>query len=185
MFFALGLSTLLFLSAVDVSAQVNETKEEVKQEKKELREEKKKEEAIKEAQTNLANIETLNFSFYPNTVEPEFGVTNPITGLGDYYLTVDKKNFYVNLPYVGRFFTNPMNPESSTVNLTCSEFLYAVHSTDGINIQVTILPADNVITKLMNEGIRFVFNLNKNTGYAKLVVTSDDRQEMTYTGLFN
>lgn len=179
--FTLGLFSLLFLLSVNVSAQAVETK----QEKKEQKEEKKKQEEIKQAQANLANIETLNFSFYPNTIEPEFGVTQPITGLGDYYLTVDKKNFYVNLPYIGRFFTNPMDPESATVNLSCSEFLYAVHSTDGINIQVTILPADNVITKLMNEGIRFVFNMNKNTGYAKLVVTSDDRQEMTYTGLFN
>lgn len=177
----LGILSVLCFFVLDLSAQTVETK----QEKKELREEKKKEEAVKQAQSNLANIETLNFSFYPNTIEPEFGMTNPITGLGDYYLTVDKTNLYVNLPYLGRFFSNPMDPERATVNLTCSEFLYAVHSTDGINIQVTILPADNVITKLMNEGIRFVFNLNKNTGYAKLVVTSDDRQEMTYTGLFN
>ena len=181
--FTLGLCSVFFLSTVTVSAQTKETK----QDKKELREKKDKTEAIKLAQKNVANIENLNFSFYPNTFEPEFGVTNDLTGMGDFYFTVDKTNFYMNLPYVGRFYTNPMamTPANAPINLTCSQFLYSVHSTDGVNIQVTVLPADNDVTRVLNDGIRFVFYLNKNSGYAKLVVTADNRQEMTYTGTFN
>ncbi|MCI0920187.1 DUF4251 domain-containing protein [Sphingobacterium rhinopitheci] len=179
--FTLGLCGVFFLSTVNVSAQTKETR----QEKKEVREKRDKTAAIKQAQKNVANIESLNFSFYPNSLEPEFGVSNPLTGMGDYYFTVDKTNFYMNLPYIGRFYVTPMNPENVPINLTCSQFLYSVHSTDGINIQVTIIPSSNDITSLLNDGIRFVFNLNKNTGYAKLVVTSDNRQEMTYTGSFN
>jgi len=182
--FALSLCSVFFLSALNVSAQTKETR----QEKKEIREKKDKTEQIKQAQKNVANIESLNFSFYPNTVETEFGIQNQLTGMGDYYFTVDKSNLYLNLPYIRRFAAIPFNNngyDDSAINLTCSEFLYAVRSTDGINIQVTIVPADNVISNYFNDGIKFVFNLNKNTGYAKLVVTSENRQEMTYTGSFN
>lgn len=178
--FTLGLCSVFFLSSVTVSAQSKEVK-------KEQRENRDKAAAIKLAQKNVANIENLNFSFYPNTFEPEFGVTNELSGMGNFYFTVDKSNFYLNLPYVGRFYSNPgsMTSPDAPINLNCSQFLYSVHTTDGINIQVTIIPADNDVTRVLNEGIRFVFNLNKNSGYAKLVITADNRQEMTYTGSFN
>lgn len=190
--FTLSLCSVIVLSTVNVSAQTKETR----QEKKEQRENRDKTEQIKQAQKNVANIETLNFSFYPNSLEAQFGVSTPIMDMGnpanpnsiangDYYFTVDKTNFYLNLPYIGRFYATPINPENKAINLTCNKFLYAVHSTDGINIQVTILPSENTISNYLNDDIRFVFNLNKNTGYAKLVVTSTDRQEMTYTGTFN
>lgn len=176
----LGLCGAFFFSAVDASAQTKETRAE----RKEQREKRDKAALVKEAQKNLANIETLNFSFYPNSIEPQFGVTTPLTGMGDYYFTVDKSNFYMNLPYIGRFYVTPMNPENTAINLDCNKFLYAVHSTDGINIQVTIIPSDNNITNILNQDIKFVFNLNKNSGYAKLVVTAENRQEITYTGSF-
>lgn len=176
----LSLCGLFVFAGVEASAQTKETRAE----KKEQREKRDKTEQIKQAQKNVANIEALNFSFYPNTIEPQFGVTNELTGMGDYYFTVDKTNFYLNLPYIGRFYATPMYPEDRVINLTCSKFLYTVHSTDGINIQVTVIPSENTITNYLNDDIKFVFNLNKNTGYAKLVVSSTDRQEMTYTGSF-
>lgn len=190
--FTLGLGLVCLFSATQVSAQTKETR----QEKKEQREKRDKTAQIKQAQKNVANIEALNFSFYPNALEAQFGVSTPIMSLGnpanpnsmangDYYFTVDKSDFYLNLPYIGRFYATPMNPENRDINLTCSKFLYDVHSTDGINIQVTIIPSENTILNYMNDDIKFVFNLNKNTGYAKLVVTSQNRQEMTYTGTFN
>lgn len=186
--FTLGLCGMFMFSGTSVFAQKKETK-------KEQREQRDKTEQIRQAQKNVANIETLNFSFYPNTLEPEFGVSTPIADVGsltnpnsiangDYYFTVDKTNFYLNLPYIGRFYATPISPESRAINITCNKFLYAVHSTDGINIQVTIIPSENTIVNYLNDDIKFVFNLNKNTGYAKLVVTSAERQEMTYTGTF-
>lgn len=190
--FTLSLCGLFTLSTVDLSAQTKETRTE----KKELREKREKAARVKAAQKTVANIEALNFSFYPNSLEPEFGVSTPIMDIGnpgnpnsiangDYYFTVDKSSFYLNLPYIGRFYATPMDPESVPIDLTCNKFLYTVHSTDGINIQVTVIPSENTIVNLLNDDIKFVFNLNKNTGYAKLVVTSSNRQEITYTGTFN
>lgn len=177
--FTFGLCTLFLFSSFNVSAQNKETR----QDKKEQKDEHKKLEAIKLAQKNVANIESLNFSFYPNTIEPEFGVTNPIMGGGDFYFTVDKTVIYMNLPYVGRFYITPMSPESVPINLTSNKFLYGVHTTDGVNIQVTIIPSD--LINILNDGIKFEFYLNKNTGFAKLVVTAQNRQSITYTGNFN
>lgn len=188
--FTLSLCSLLLVPAVQVSAQNSQTKlekkelkEKRKEERKEEKEEHKKLEEIKFAQQNVASIESLNFSFYPNTIEPEFGVTNPIMGLGDYYFTVDKNVMYINMPYVGRFYITPMSPESVPINLTSTRFLYSVHTTDGINFHVTIVPTD--LINILNQGIEFNFYLNKNSGFAKLVVTADNRQEITYTGTFN
>lgn len=184
--FTLSLCSLFFVSAVTVSAQNKETKQEKQEqklEKKEQKEERKKLEEAKFAQQNIANIESLNFSFYPNTIEPEFGVTNPIMGPGDYYFTVDKDVMYINMPYVGRFYITPMSPESIPINLTSSKFLYSVHTTDGVNFHVTVVPQD--LINILNQGIEFNFYLNKNSGFAKLVITANNRQEITYTGTFS
>ncbi len=180
---SIALCGLLFLASTNTFAQVKETKKEQREERREQRDERRKLEQIKIAQQNVANIESLNFSFYPSTVEPEFGVTNQLNGTGNYYFTVDKTILYLNLPYVGRFFINPVSPESNPINITSNSFLYTVNSVDGVNVKVTIVPKDVLST--MNEGIQFVLYLNKNSGYARLVMTADNRQEITYTGSFN
>lgn len=187
--FTLGLCSLFFISSVNVVNAQN-SKKETKLEKKEEKEKKKEEEKKKKeleqakfAQQNIANIESLNFSFYPNTIDPEFGITNELMGAGDYYLTVDKNVMYMNLPYIGTFYINPVMPNETPINLTSYDFLYAVHTTDEVNFQITIIPTD--LINILNQGIRFNFYVNKNTGYARLVVTATNRQEITYTGNFN
>jgi len=170
---------LLFLSTSNLSAQVKEGKET----KKELREERRKEERIKQAQQNIANIESLNFSFYPTTIEPEFGVTNELNGVNNFYFTVDKTILYMSLPYVGNFYVNPITPNGAPINITSNKFTYSVQSVDNVNMKVTIIPSD--LMSVMNEGIQFVLYMNKNTGYARLVMTAENRQEVTYTGTFN
>ena len=181
--FVLGLCSMFLFTGVNTFAQSKETKKEQREERKEKRVEERKLEQIKLAQQNVANIESLNFSFYPSTVEPEFGIINQLSGMGNFYFTVDKTVLYLNLPYVGRFFINPVSPESSSININSNSFLYTVNSIDGVNVKVTIVPKD--ILNVMNEGIQFVLYMNKNSGYARLVMTADNRQEITYTGSFN
>lgn len=174
-----SLCSLFLFSAVNVLAQKKETR----LEKKEQREDRRKAEEVKFAQQNVASIESLNFTFYPTTVEPEFGITNDLSGMNNPYFTVDKTVLYMSLPYIGRFYANPMSPESSPITLTSNKFLYSVSSTDGVNIQVTIVPTD--LVSVFNQDIKFVLYMNKKTGYARLVMTADNRQEMTYTGSFS
>lgn len=175
--FTLGLCGLFFIgNSTIVTAQT-------KAEKKEQKAEERKEKEAAYAQKNETRIEGLNFSFYPNTIEPEFGVTQELMGVADYYFTVDKNVLFMNLPYLGRFYVTPTSPENIPINLTSNKFLYSVHTTDEINFHVTIVPSD--LINIVNQGIVFNFYINKNTGYAKLVVTANERQDITYTGNFN
>lgn len=178
----LSLCSLFLISGIEiVSAQNTQKKKETKLEKKEQREDKRKLRQAKEGIENITRIETLNFSFYPNIIEPEFGAFHDLLD-GDYYFTVDKDVMYMNLPYIGRFYVTPVSPENIPINLTSSKFLYFVHTTDEVNFHVTIIPNDPIL--LLNQGIEFNFFLNKNDGSATLKVTADNRQEVTYTGSF-
>lgn len=180
--FALGLCGLFLISSIEiVSAQNTQQKKETKVEKKEQREARRKLRQAKEGIQNITRIEALNFSFYPNTVEPEFGISHDLDG--DFYFTVDKDVMYMNLPYIGRFYITPASPENIPINLTSSKFLYFVHTDDEITFHVTIIPSDP--TSLLNQGIQFNFYLNKKDGSATLKVSADNRQEITYTGSFN
>ncbi len=174
-----GVFSLFFISAQNLSAQSKETRNE----RIEKRDERRKAEQLKIAQQNKADIQTLNLSFYPTTIEPEFGITSPLTGNGNFYFTVDKTYLYMNLPYIKRFYMNPTGPQDAAINLTSDNFLYSTHTTDNVNYKITIVPAD--LSDTFNSGMKFVLSLNKNSGYARLVVTADNRQEITYTGSFN
>ena len=152
-----------------------------KAEKKEERAEKAKMREAKEAVENITRIETLNFSFYPNTVEPEFGMQRQIDNL-NYYVTVDKNNLSINLPYIGRFYIQPISPEEVPIQIYSSKFVYMVHTDDEVLFDVTIAPQD--VVNILNDGILFKFTINKETSAATLVVSADNRQNVTYTGFF-
>jgi hypothetical protein len=177
--FTLGLCGMFLLTGANLVAQVKDKKET----RKEIREERRKEEQIKIAQQNTASIESLNFTFYPNTIEPEFGVTNDLNGINNFYFTVDKTALYLSLPYVGNFYANPVTPGGAPINITSNKFTYTVQSVDNVNMKVTIIPTD--LVSIMNEGIQFVLYMNKKSGYARLVMSADNRQEITYTGTFS
>lgn len=186
----LSLSGIFLISGLGLSAQSNtpetkaekkELKEKAEAQKKQQREAKRKLAQARQGIENISRIETLNFSFYPNTVEPEFGLPIDLDGL--YYFTVDKNVIEMDLPYVGRFYVTPYDPENIPLNITSSKFVYLVHTNDEVTFDVAIFPSD--LVSILNQGIKFEFTLNKTTGSATLKVTADNRQEVTYTGTFN
>lgn len=172
--------TLCSLFIVGATAQ-NSTKQEKRTQKKEQQKTARVEKAAVQAQQNIAKIETLNFTFYPNIVEPEFGLSKNIFS-GDYYLTVDKNVMYMSLPYIGRFYIQPVAPEDKAIDLRSSQFLYSVHTDDETTFSVLIAPSD--VLNVLNQGIMFNFSLNKSNGSATLKVTANNRQEITYSGYY-
>ena len=176
--FTLSLCGIFFMSSIQPTlAQNTQSKEQKKEQKKEQRALRKAEQAEK----NIASIERLNFSFYPNTVEPQFGLPIELGG-GDYYFTIDKDVMYMNLPYVGRFYVTPISPENKPINLTSTKFMYFVHTDDEITFDVTIIPSD--LASILNQGIKFFFTINKQTQQTTLKVSAENRQDVTYTGVF-
>lgn len=171
---------VMLMTGTNAFAQSKETK----QEKKEAKKEKDALKQAKQEQQNVMSIETLSFSFNPTTVTPEFGIQHQldVTSLFP-YVNVDKDSFTARLPYIGNFYIQPQEPSQVPIEVYSSKFLYAVHTTDGITFDVTIVPSDTV--SILNESIRFNFTLNKNTGEATLVITAENRDSITFTGSFN
>ena len=180
--FTFSLCCIFFMASFQLaSAQDKSQQKETKMEKKEQREAKRKLHQAQRGIKNISRIESLNFSFYPNTVEPEFGMQRDLDGL--YYFTVDKNIIDMDLPYIGRFYVTPVDPENIAINLTSSKFVYFVHTDDEVTFHVSIFPSDQV--SILNQDIKFYFTLNKTTGAATLEVSAENRQNITYTGTFN
>lgn len=173
-----GLFLTLISSSIFAQTQ---TKAEVKAEKKQERIDRSKVKQAKEGAENITRIETLNFSFYPTTVEPEFGIQREIDNL-DYYVTVQKNNLSINLPYIGRFYIQPISPEDVPIQIYSSKFVYMVHTDNEVDFEVTIAPQD--VVNILNEGILFKFTINKTSGNTTLTVSANNRQDVTYTGYF-
>ena len=177
--FTLGLCGIFFMSNIQSSqAQSSQSKEQRKEQKKDRRAVKQAEQAEK----NIASIERLNFSFYPNSVEPQFGLPIELDGAGDYFFTIDKDVMNMNLPYVGRFYVTPISPENKPINLTSTKFMYFVHTDNEITFEVTIIPSD--LASILNQGIKFFFTINKQTQETTLKVSAENRQDVTYKGVF-
>lgn len=155
--------------------------------KKETKVERQAERKMKEvawANKNVSNIESLNFTFVPNEVDPEFGMTKMLDDvMTDYYFTVDKNNLQIRLPYLGRFYIQPFGDEERAIDMNSRKFVYSVHTDDEINFEILVYPTD--VLDIMNQDIKFIFSLNKNTGEGTLKVSSENRQDISYTGTFN
>lgn len=167
---------MMTLASSSMLAQ-NKTKATVKEAKEAIKAERK----AKQEAKNVSFIETLNFSFYPTTVEPEFGIQRDINCM-DCYFTVDKDYLSINLPYIGRFYIQPLSPEDVPIRVYSNKFLYMVHTENEVDFTVTIVPSD--IVNILNEGINFTFTMNKENGSATLVVSATNRQSVTYTGYY-
>ena len=176
------LMTSASVFAQDKKKETKAEKTEVKAEKKEAREKRDALRDAKQEQQNLMSIETLNFSFTPITVTPEFGIEHDITSMFP-YVNVDKDDFTAQLPYMGNFYIDPIELSEMPINIYSAKFLYSVHTTDGILYNVLIVPTDTV--NILNESIKFNFTLDKNTGYGTLVITAENRDSITFTGMFN
>lgn len=171
--FTLALSTAVVFSGF---AQQITSKREAKEEKKELKE-------AKQEQQNIIDIETPNFTFYPYTVQPEFGISHTLNiAAENLYLQVSKTNVSARLPFIGQFYLQPVEPFERPLNFYSNKFIYAVKTTDEINYEMSLVPSD--LVSIMNEGLVITFNFNKNTNQGTVKITATNRSEISYTGYF-
>ena len=171
----LGLSTALIFSGF--AQQAVTSKKELKEEKKELKE-------AKTEQQNIIDIETPNFTFYPYTVQPEFGINRTLNIAADnLYLQVSKTNVSARLPFIGQFYIEPVEPYQKPLNFYSNKFIYTVKTTDEINYEIALVPSD--LVSVMNEGLVITLNFNKNTNQGTVKIKTNNRSEISYTGYFN
>jgi len=171
--FTLVLSTTILFSGF---AQQTTNKKELKEQKKELREQKSEQQAV-------IDIETPNFTFYPSTVTPEFGLTRYLNIAADnLYLQVSKTDVNARLPFIGQFYIDPVEPFERPLDFYSKKFVYSVKSADGINFQMQLVPSD--LITVVNDGLVINFKFNKDTKVGSVTIQTENRTEVTYTGYF-
>ncbi|MES2828701.1 MAG: DUF4251 domain-containing protein [Bacteroidota bacterium] len=93
-----------------------------------------------------------------------------------YQLTVDNESVDAYLPYFGRSYNAPKNPNETGIKFNSKEFSYKADKNKKGNYVITIKPED---TK--GDVMSMTLNVSKN-GYASLSVISNNRQTISYNG---
>lgn len=146
------------------------------------------------AQTDKATttklVDALNFKFNATSALPLAmmdvnAVLNRMPGgLGggaiqltgaQYQLSVDKDSVEAYLPYYGRAYTAPMNPNDSGIKFNSKDFTYKTQKKKKGNWIITIKP------KNAKDVQSLTLNISEN-GYAFLNVNSNNKQAISFNG---
>lgn len=118
-------------------------------------------------------VESKNFVFIPQSVTPLTGRTRQLTSY--YNLRISKDTIASNLPYFGRAYTAPINPEDAGISFTSTDFEY--YETPGKKGGWVVL------IKFKNQTQAREMNLTIfDNGRADLVVSSNSRQSISFSG---
>jgi hypothetical protein len=99
---------------------------------------------------------------------------------GDVYqLTVANDSVGAYLPYYGRSYMAPRNPNEGGIKFNTKDFSYKADKKKKGNYIVTIKPVDN-----KSDVMSMTLNISEK-GYASLSVISNNRQTITYNGFIS
>lgn len=135
---------------------------------------------LKTEQANIQKIDNQNFSFYPNTVEPEFGMVHMINS--DAFVQLNNGNLNVQLPFLGSFFLDPQVFDLRPLEFMSSDYTYQVSKGNGTQYHVRITPND--LISVMRDGLVLDLYLNVETGDGTLIVKTYNTDEVSYYGYF-
>ena len=118
-------------------------------------------------------INNKHFTFKADRMTPQRGGQRFLTS--EYFLRVNSDSLISALPYFGRAYTAPVNPEDAGYNFTSTNFTYSVVPKKKGSYEVTINTKDKINT------ITFVLTVYNN-GNAYLQVTNVNRQPISFSG---
>ena len=124
-------------------------------------------------QTIKTVIDAKHFVFQPTTMTPSKGRTKHLD-LG-YFLKVNGDTLKVDLPYVGRAYSAPIDPSDAGFHFTSTNYTYTV--TEGKKKSYDII----VKTKDKTSNADFYLTVYDN-GTAYLRINSTDRESISYNG---
>lgn len=128
----------------------------------------------KEKKEQIKNIvEAQSYVFKAQSALPTIGIMRQLTG--DYDLRISKDTIVSDLPYFGRAYSAPLNPSEGPLQFTSTDFQYAVADRKKGGWEVTITPKDVNDPRQLNMSI-------SDNGYASVVVTSYNRQPISFNG---
>ena len=127
-----------------------------------------------EKETAVKNmVESKNFVFKAQTMNPMTGRTRQLTS--EYDLKILKDSIIAYLPYFGRAYSPPVNPNEGGIQFTSTDFEYkmTVRKKGGWDIQIK--PKDARDVRQLD------LSVFKN-GSATLGVNSNNRQSISFNG---
>ena len=117
-------------------------------------------------------IESKNYVFKAQTVFPLGGRSRILTS--DYDLRILGDSVVAYLPYFGRAYSAPIDPSQGGIHFTSTQYDYKMQpNKKGWNI--TILPKDTRDARELSLNIT-------TSGYATLMVSSNNRQSISFNG---
>jgi hypothetical protein len=121
-------------------------------------------------------IESKNYVFTAQSVSPTTGAFRQLTSLYD--LEVSQDSVQAFLPYFGRAYSPPIDPNDGAIKFTSTDFTYQTIDRKRGGWDIIIKPKD---VKFGQELMLTVFE----NGSASLRVTSNNRQPITFNGVIN
>ena len=124
--------------------------------------------------TNVESIvESSRFEFAAESASPMSGRTiNLSTG---YTFTVLPDSIISYLPYYGRAFQAPMDPEDAGIKFTSTDFTYAIKDKRKGGWNITVKPKD------VKNSLQISLSVSAN-GRASLHIISSNRQAISFNG---
>ncbi len=114
-----------------------------------------------------------NFTFVASQALPARGESHYLNG--DYILRITKDSIQSFLPFYGRAYTAPFNPNDNGIKFTSKDFEYNIKTNKTSNYEIYIRPKD-----ILN-GYQLYLSISQN-GYANLSVNSSNRETISFYG---
>ena len=124
-------------------------------------------------------ITTNSYVFKANYVIPMSLNAGPLNS-ANYDVTVNDGKLVVYLPYFGRAYTAPRNPNEGGIKLTTSEYDYTSVANKKGGWDIIIKPKKTTI-QTVNDVQVMRLSVGKD-GYATMYITSINRQPITFNG---
>lgn len=130
---------------------------------------------------NIEKIKLPDFTFYPNSVTPQFRTEIQLTR-GVSFMSVTQKSVSAELPYLGHFYIRPLSRMDIPVRFNSTEFVYTVkYDRERDAYSITILPED--VYGTMNRNMVITMLMDKD-GTGRLTIKTDNRDEISYRGYY-
>ena len=119
-------------------------------------------------------VDTRHYVFRAQSVLPMGGRSRQLTT--NYDLRVYGDTLIADLPYFGRAYTAPIDPNEGGIHFTSTRFSYKISDAKKGGWNVQILPQDAKDVRELNLYI-------SEAGYGSLQVSSNNRQSISYNGI--
>lgn len=118
-------------------------------------------------------VKAKDFVFVAESALPMGGRSIFLTS--PYNISVSNDTLLTDLPYYGRAYSAPINPSEGGIRFTSTNFDYNVQARKKSGWDILITPKDT-------RDVRQLYLSTSENGYASLLVSSNNRQAITFTG---